>query len=134
MDIMLNNMKNKTITTIIFLGLSISLTLFLMSCGKNKSEVSKGAKSKGVELLQNKENDPNTVVDTVGNIIKINQPAKRIVVSYYGAAEILRSLGVADRVVGVGKTVKQRKTFFPRLGKLPSIGIPSANSKVIEKI
>ncbi len=130
-------MKSNFFKTIIFLGLSIALPLFFMSCGKKGNDVSSAGKGQGLELLQNEKDEPNppgTIVDTVGNVIKVNQPAKRIVVSYYGAAEILRSLGVAHRVVGIGETIQLRKTFFPRLGKLPCFGLPSSNSKVIEKI
>ncbi len=70
---------------------------------------------------------PVTITDTAGNEITIQHPLKRIVVAYYGCAEVMRSLDAAGRIVGVGKTISDRPDYFPQLSKLPSTGKTTFN-------
>ena len=70
---------------------------------------------------------PVTITDTAGNDITIQNPLERIVVAYYGCAEIMRSLDADGRIVGVGKTITDRPAYFPRLSKLPSTGKTTFN-------
>ncbi len=133
----MNDIKKKIFKAIFFWGLSIALSLLFLSCGKNESKVSSKSQGKNEQLLQKESttsDTPETIIDSAGNIIKLNQPINRIVVSYCDAAEVIRSLNVTNNVVGVGRAVNKRKFFFPKLAALPSIGIISSNSKVIEKI
>ena len=70
---------------------------------------------------------PVTITDTAGNDVNVQKPLKRIVVAYYGCAEVMRSLDADDRIVGVGKTITDRPVYFPRLSTLPSTGKTTFN-------
>ena len=63
-----------------------------------------------------------TVVDSDGDVITVPKPVNRIVVEYNDRAELMRSLDVRDKVVGVDRSVKQQPKFYPELSKLPQIG------------
>ncbi|MHC1579976.1 MAG: ABC transporter substrate-binding protein, partial [Candidatus Alkanophagales archaeon] len=75
---------------------------------------------------------PITVVDSAGNTIVIEKPVERVVALTSDAAEVIRAIGAADKVVGVSKYVVQDEAFFPELSRLPSVG--SCFSPDIEKI
>jgi len=70
---------------------------------------------------------PLTIIDTAGNEIVVNKPLERIVVAYYGCAEVMRSLNEEDKIVGVGKTIIKRPDYFPQLSNLPSTGNTTFN-------
>ncbi len=115
--------------------ISTLLLVLVLGCGRNEAEVSSLEKGQGVPLLhEKKDNGKNTVTDSAGNLIELNKPINRIALLHYGAAEVLRILNAADKIVCVGRTVKQRKAFFPKLSRLHSMGRGSTNSKVIEKV
>ena len=63
-----------------------------------------------------------TVVDDIDRIVTVDRPVERIVVTYHGHGEIINAIGAEDKVVGVGDSITERKTFFPELSKLPSVG------------
>jgi iron complex transport system substrate-binding protein len=67
-----------------------------------------------------------TFVDIDGETVTVHKPIERIIVSYYSIAEMIRTLGAKDKVVGVGDIVcKDHPKFFPDLAKLPGIGLES---------
>ena len=70
---------------------------------------------------------PRTIVDTEGNEVTVTEPVSRIVVSYYGGAEVLRTLDAQDLIVGVGSTITSRPDFFPALSALPGTGKTSVD-------
>jgi iron complex transport system substrate-binding protein len=70
---------------------------------------------------------PVTITDTAGNEIVVEKPLERIVVAYYGCAEVMRSLKAEDKIVGVGKTITTRPAYFPKLSALPSTGNTTFN-------
>jgi iron complex transport system substrate-binding protein len=55
-------------------------------------------------------------------VITISKPVERIVVLMAPEAEVLRSIGASDKVVGVGTYINDAVMFFPELSKLPSVG------------
>ena len=55
---------------------------------------------------------PITIVDSAGNTIVIEEPVERIVTLTTDAAEVIRAIGAADKVVGVSKYVVQDEVFF----------------------
>lgn len=63
-----------------------------------------------------------TVVDSAGNIVKIEKPIERIVALDSDAVEALKILGADDKIVGVSKYTKSGEKQFPKLSKLPSVG------------
>ncbi len=75
---------------------------------------------------------PVSITDSVGNKVTVKKQIKRIVVSYYGCAEVLRSLSCAEKIVGVGETITDRHFYFPKLSALPSTGKTTVNE--IERI
>ena len=75
---------------------------------------------------------PIVIEDSAGNTIVIDKPVERIVALTSDAAEVIRAIGAADRVVGVSKYVVQDEVFFPELSQLPNVG--SCFSPDIEKI
>ncbi|PIE42821.1 MAG: hypothetical protein CSA50_08585 [Gammaproteobacteria bacterium] len=75
---------------------------------------------------------PVSIKDSVGNIVTVKRKIERIVVSYYGCAEVLRSLSYAGKIVGVGETITDRPFYFPKLSSLPSTGKTTFNE--IEQI
>ncbi len=127
---------HRFISTLLF-AMSTLLLVLPSGCGKNEPHVSSLEKGQGVELLHEEKhqgNEGNRVTDSAGNLIKLNGKIDRIAVLHYGAAEVLRILNMADKIVCVGRTVKQRGAFFPKLSRLPSMGRASTNSKVLENI
>ncbi len=75
---------------------------------------------------------PVSIKDSVGNKVIVKRKIERIVVSYYGCAEVLRSLSYAGKIVGVGETIIDRPFYFPKLSSLPSTGKTTFNE--IEQI
>ena len=65
-----------------------------------------------------------TFVDACGEIETINKPVKRIVVCHAMFAEVLRSLGAEDKIVGIPCWMAVKGTytvFYPELSKLPCV-------------
>lgn len=65
---------------------------------------------------------PVTIIDATGEEVIIENPIERIVVLNTNAAEIVRALGAADRVVGVHMRLTERLRFYPEMSKLPTVG------------
>ncbi len=63
-----------------------------------------------------------TLIDSTGRIVTVKKPVKRIISLSVDVAELLRSIGVNDKIVAVDTRVKEQQLFFPELSKLPSIG------------
>ena len=64
-----------------------------------------------------------TFEDAAGEVVTVEKPVERIVTIMYPLAEVLRALGAADVVVGVGGSgIGDNDLYFPELSKLPSVG------------
>ena len=63
-----------------------------------------------------------TVVDYYGDAVSIRKPVESIVVMHDEVAEVLRAIGAEDKIVAVDTSITGKETFYPKLGKLPSIG------------
>ncbi len=103
------------------------LTVFLFLAAGAVFLWGEGIKEEPVQGNVVKETRSVTVIDSAGNEISVNKPLERIVVAYYGCAEVMRSLNAEDKIVGVGKTVTARPDYFPRLSGLPSTGNTTFN-------
>ena len=63
-----------------------------------------------------------TIIDAVGKAVTIYKPIKRIVVCHAMFAEVLRSLGAEDKIVGIPSYMAEYTVFYPDLSKLPTVG------------
>ena len=63
-----------------------------------------------------------TVIDESGKAVTINEPVERIVICHAMFAEVLRSLGAEDRIVGIPTYMENYTAFYPDLSKLPTVG------------
>lgn len=63
-----------------------------------------------------------TLIDSVGRIVTVKTPVKRIVPLHMRHATAVIIMGGEDEVVGVGSTVLERDMLFPELGEMPSVG------------
>jgi iron complex transport system substrate-binding protein len=63
-----------------------------------------------------------TVIDESGKTVTINEPVERIVICHAMFAEVLRSLGAEDRIVGIPTYMENYTAFYPDLSKLPIVG------------
>ena len=59
----------------------------------------------------------------VKSVVTVHKPVERIVVLMAPSAEALRAINAADKIVGVGTQIIDKEVFFPKLSKLPCIGI-----------
>ena len=66
--------------------------------------------------------EPKTIVDSDGKEVEIYRPIKRIVVLGTTHAEVLRSLGAEDKIVGISTYITKKPDFFPKLKELPTVG------------
>lgn len=63
------------------------------------------------------------VVDSAGRQVEIEQPIRRVVVLNGRAAEMMRAIGAADRIVATNSAMKERDAaFWPELSQLPAVG------------
>ena len=62
-----------------------------------------------------------TVVDEGDRIVTVKKPIKKIILSTFSGGEAIKTLKAEESVVGVGKGIARRKTFFPKLSELPLI-------------
>ncbi|MCK4736176.1 MAG: ABC transporter substrate-binding protein, partial [Methanophagales archaeon] len=64
-----------------------------------------------------------TIIDGRGRVVTINKPVERIATAYSSAeSEMLRTLKVTEKVVGVDEYTSKDTVFFPELSKLPTYG------------
>ena len=75
-------------------------------------------KEKEITVLQHLGYPPNVIKEPA----TITKPVQRIAVFLPGQLEVLRSLGVEDRVVGIAKDKIFDPAFFPEIEDLPSYG------------
>ena len=55
-------------------------------------------------------------------VVTIHKPVKRIVVTWFYETDVLRALNAADKIVGIGKSIKNEEAYYPELSKLPCVG------------
>jgi iron complex transport system substrate-binding protein len=72
------------------------------------------------------------IIDSANRTVTVKKPIKSIVVLTYPVLEATKIVEAEDEVVGVSKDIKSREMFFPKLSKLPSVGVASAPD--VEKI
>jgi iron complex transport system substrate-binding protein len=63
-----------------------------------------------------------TVIDESGKAVTIKEPVERIVICHAMFAEVLRSLGAEERIVGIPTYMENYTAFYPDLSKLPTVG------------
>jgi iron complex transport system substrate-binding protein len=67
------------------------------------------------------------VIDSIEDVVTVHKPIKRIIVGGTTYAAVLRALDAADRAVGVEEGIPERKVYYPKLSKLPNIGLTHRN-------
>jgi iron complex transport system substrate-binding protein len=75
-----------------------------------------------------------TVIDTCDRVVTVNLPIKTIIPGYYAIATAIKSVGAEEKVIGVEAMIKEKKTLYPELSKLPSIGSTMSPGPDYEKI
>lgn len=65
-----------------------------------------------------------TVQDSAGRYVEVRQPIESVVILWPNPAEELRSLGAADRIVGIDTETRKKvdSGFFPELEDVPVVG------------
>jgi|WetSurMetagenome_2_1015567.scaffolds.fasta_scaffold02027_6 iron complex transport system substrate-binding protein len=63
-----------------------------------------------------------SVIDESGKTLTIKEPLNRIVVCHAMFAEVMKSLGADDKIVGIPTYMENYTTFYPALSKLPTVG------------
>lgn len=63
-----------------------------------------------------------SVIDESGKKVTIKEPLKRIVICHAMFAEVLRSLGADDKIVGIPTYMENYTIFYPDLSKLATVG------------
>lgn len=84
--------------------------LLLLSAGCGRSD----NPSSGADTVR--------VVDATGGEIKIKRNPRRVVALNKNAAEILRMLGVTDRIVGVSDWIPKNPDYWPELAQARNVG------------
>ncbi len=115
----------KTMTTLIVSA--ALLTLLFSIFFKKEAALASYGKTETISEQSGSTFTPVSITDSVGNNVTVRKKIDRIVVSYYGCAEVLRSLSCAEKIVGVGETITDRPFFFPKLSCLPSTGKTTFN-------
>ena len=62
------------------------------------------------------------ITDATGRVINVRLNPKRVVTLNKNAAEILRLMGVADRIVGVSDWIPNNLDYWPELAKARNVG------------
>ena len=77
-----------------------------------------------------------TIIDSADRIVTVKKPVEKIVIAYWvDAAITLKALKAEDTVVGVTDIIKNEPILFPKLSKLPSVGLmPDPDALDYEKI
>jgi iron complex transport system substrate-binding protein len=63
-----------------------------------------------------------TIIDGVGRNVTIEKPVESVVVFWGATAEVIKSFGEKERIIGVSDDIMEQPRLFPDLTKLPSIG------------
>lgn len=77
-----------------------------------------------IEQIINGSEKELVVKDDDGDAVIIQKPIDHVVTPgrSYDACEAMRSLNVADRLIGVSKEIQERFVFYPELSKLSGVG------------
>jgi iron complex transport system substrate-binding protein len=73
-----------------------------------------------------------TIVDSANRTVTVKKPIKSIIVLTYPVAEATKIIDAGEMVIGVSRDISSKEKFFPKLSKLPSVGVASAPD--VEKI
>jgi len=86
------------------------------------------------EIRHIHENYPRTTTDYRGTEVTIYKPTKTIIpLAALQSVEIVRALGVRDKIIGVCKYVPQQPKYFPEVSKVTNVGgVPPDNEKILE--
>lgn len=112
------DMRDFTFTSRIILGLEDATTF---ADAKYDGVVNVGDMAQ-IGLIIIEVPDELTFVDANGDAVTVSKPIERIVVHNTDAAESVRLLGAADKVVGVAVSVIRDDVFFPVLANKESTG------------
>ena len=63
-----------------------------------------------------------TIVDNAERIVTLKKPIERIVMLSTDSAEVLRAIGVTDKIIGVDDYLAKQTIYFPEFTKLPTVG------------
>ena len=69
-----------------------------------------------------------TITDALGHTQTITLPVKKMLILPSDAVEIVRMLGISDRVVGVNKHIVKDPVYWPKLSQRPGVGHPFSPS------
>lgn len=75
-----------------------------------------------------------TITDSGGREIELPFPLERVVVLSPPNAEVMRALGVADRVVGTSGSITKKPDYWPQLSQLPVMAESAHGEPDFEKI
>jgi len=84
---------------VLYLLLILMLSLFPMNAG----------------LAADESGYPRTITDSAGREVTIQMPVERIIVLHSDAAEAVRLLGDADKIVGITDYIQKESDYFPEL-------------------
>ena len=63
-----------------------------------------------------------TLIDGAERTVTVKKPVERIITLTASSPEVLRSLGIMDKIVGVDTYTPAKKDFYPELQALPTVG------------
>jgi len=63
---------------------------------------------------------PITIVDSAGRVVELPYPLERVIVLNPPAAEVMRAIGVMDRIIGISGSLA-RPDYWPELSRLPQV-------------
>lgn len=92
----------------------ILIGLIVAGCGQQK-EALKPAPNSGNEV-----NASVTVTDSIGRTVTIKQPVERVAILDRGTADVLRALGVTDKLVGIHQSMIN-DSFWPEVQGIPAV-------------
>ena len=62
------------------------------------------------------------VRDTLGRTLEIELPVRRVVALNKNVVEVMRLLGVDDRLVGISRWINATRPYWPELAEVPCVG------------
>jgi iron complex transport system substrate-binding protein len=75
-----------------------------------------------IELITLRKDKELTYLDSFGEAKTVDKPIERIVIQHYRIAEIIRTLGAEDRVVGIDESITWYPVYYPELSEKPCVG------------
>ncbi|MEA2045985.1 MAG: hypothetical protein U9N48_05635 [Euryarchaeota archaeon] len=79
-----------------------------------------------IELIICGEEKELTIIDSADRIVTVNKPINKIIVINSDIVETMRSIKATEEIIGVGKYMIDKKTFFPEFGDYPNVGKTTA--------